>query len=340
MNPLEKGTVVVTGGAGLIGSACVWALNQRGYDRIVVCDLMGKDEKYKNLVPLRFRDLVPAQDLHQWLRQRTDVSCILHLGACSATTETDVDYLMRNNFAFTRDLALAALARGTRFVYASSAATYGDGEAGMSDRETAIDELRPLNPYGWSKQLFDLFALREGILDRIVGLKYFNVFGPNEDHKGDMRSVVHKSFQQIQSDGTVRLFKSYRPDFRDGCQMRDFLYVKDAVEMTLHLAADPTRNGLFNIGSGVASTWLELTEAVFGALARPAKIEFIEMPQTLRAKYQYFTKADVGKLRAAGFTNPVTPLADAVRDYVVGYLVPGKHLGDGLLERGPGRPRD
>lgn len=333
MTVLENGTVVVTGGAGLIGSACVWALNQRGIDRVVVCDQLGRDEKYKNLLPLRFRDLVPAGELTAWLAGRRDVSCILHLGACSATTETDVDYLMRNNYGFTRDLAAVCLERGIRFVYASSAATYGDGDAGMSDRETPIDVLRPLNPYGWSKQLFDQHAQRAGFLDRIVGLKYFNVFGPNEDHKGDMRSVVHKSFGQIQKDGVVRLFKSYRPDYRDGCQMRDFLYVKDAVAMTLHLAENPRAGGLFNIGSGIASTWLELTEAVFAAMGRKTNVEFIPMPEALQAKYQYFTRAEVGKLRAAGYEAPVTPLAEAVRDYVVGYLAPGKRLGDGLLEK-------
>ena len=332
MTVLENGIVVVTGGAGLIGSTCVWALNQRGIDRVVVCDQLGRDEKYKNLLPLRIRDLIPAQDLMAWLTRRTDVACILHLGACSATTETDVDFLMRNNYGFTRDLAAHCLGRGIRFVYASSAATYGAGDSGMSDGDESLDRLRPLNPYGWSKQLFDQHAKREGFQDRIVGLKYFNVFGPNEDHKGDMRSVVHKSFEQIQKDGVVRLFKSYHPDYRDGCQMRDFLYVKDAVDMTLYLAGEPHAGGLFNIGSGVASTWLELVEAVFRALGKSPNVEFIDMPATLRAKYQYFTRAEIGKLRAVGYSKPVTPLAQAVRDYVVGYLAPGKRLGDGLLE--------
>ena len=187
---------------------------------------------------------------------------------------------------------------------------------------------RPLNMYGYSKHLFDLYAARQGWLDRIVGLKYFNVFGPNEGHKDDMRSLVHKSTAQALETGAIRLFKSYRPDFRDGEQQRDFLYVKDAVAMTLHLAAETGASGLFNVGSGEAHTWIELATAVFRALGREPQIEFIEMPETLRGKYQYFTQADITKLRAAGYTAPVTTLTGAVIDYVRNYLLPGKALGD------------
>ena len=256
---------------------------------------------------------------------------ILHLGACSSTTERDAGYLIRNNYEFTRDLAAWALGpkpRGkkTRFVYASSAATYGDGSAGMDDDDSRLDKLRPLNMYGYSKHLFDLHARRAGFLNQIAGLKYFNVFGPNEDHKGDMRSLVHKSFGQVQTEGVIRLFKSYRSDFRDGEQKRDFLYVKDAVAMTLHLAATPKANGLFNIGSGAARTWLDLARAVFMALNRKPNIQFIEMPESIREKYQYFTEANLSRLRAAGYTAPVTRLEDAVADYVRNYLVPGRRL--------------
>ena len=224
-------------------------------------------------------------------------------------------------------LAEWALQHGIRFAYASSAATYGALEGRLSDRMD-IRTLRPLNMYGYSKQLFDLHASARGYLDRIVGLKYFNVFGPNEDHKGDMRSVVNKAFGQIVETGRVRLFKSHRPEFADGEQRRDFLYVKDAVEMTLDLVAEPGANGLFNIGSGKSHTWRELVTAVFGALGRPVDIEFIEMPAELRAKYQYATEASIERLHEAGYRRPITPLADAVRDYVTQYLVPGKHLGD------------
>jgi ADP-L-glycero-D-manno-heptose 6-epimerase len=251
---------------------------------------------------------------------------VLHMGACSSTTETDASFLIRNNYEFTRDLAAWALGQKTRFIYASSASTYGDGSAGMNDDDSKLDKLRPLNMYGYSKHLFDLHAKRAGFLNQIAGLKYFNVFGPNEDHKGDMRSLVHKSTAQVQADGVIRLFKSYRSDFRDGEQKRDFLYVKDAVAMTLHLATTPKANGLFNIGGGQARTWLDLARAVFAALKRKPKIEFIEMPEAIRDKYQYFTEANLSRLRAAGYTAPVTSLEDAVSDYVRNYLVPDQRL--------------
>jgi ADP-L-glycero-D-manno-heptose 6-epimerase len=254
---------------------------------------------------------------------------VFHLGACSATTERNASYLADNNIAYTQELAAWALKHGSRFIYASSASTYGDGSAGMSDLDPDIDRLRPLNMYGYSKQRFDQYAQRQGWLDRIVGMKYFNVYGPNEDHKADQRSLVNKAFGQIQQTGQVRLFKSHHPGYRDGEQMRDFLYVKDAVEMTLHFAeAGSGASGLFNLGSGEANTWLSLTAALFGALDRPSKIEFIDMPEALRGKYQYYTKADIGKLRASGYTRPMTPLAEAVKDYVRDYLVPDKRLGD------------
>ena len=325
--------VLVTGGAGFIGSALVWALNRRGCDRIVVCDRLGMDEKWRNLAALRFADYVEADDLLLRLQNGAlgKFDLVLHLGACSSTTETDAGFLIRNNYEFTRDLAAWALGqtvrrRKTRFVYASSAATYGDGSAGMDDGDSELNKLRPLNMYGYSKHLFDLHARQAGMLNQIVGLKYFNVFGPNENHKGDMRSLVHKSFGQVQAEGVIRLFKSHRSDFRDGEQKRDFLYVKDAVAMTLHLAATPKANGLFNIGSGAARTWLDLARAVFTALDRKPKIEFIAMPEVIRGKYQYFTRANPARLRAAGYTAPVTSLEDAVTDYVRNYLVPDKRL--------------
>jgi ADP-L-glycero-D-manno-heptose 6-epimerase len=327
-NDFSDARVLVTGGAGFIGSALVWALNRRGCDRIVVCDRLGTDERWRNLTPLRFADYVEADDLLPRLPGGAlgKFDLVLHMGACSSTTETNASFLIRNNYEFTRDLATWALGQKTRFVYASSAATYGDGSAGMDDDDGGLDKLRPLNMYGYSKHLFDLHARRAGFLNRMVGLKYFNVFGPNEGHKGDMRSLVHKSTAQVQAGGVIRLFKSYRSDFRDGEQKRDFLYVKDAVAMTLHLAASKRAGGLFNIGSGKARTWLDLARAVFAALKRKPKIEFIEMPEAVRDKYQYFTQANLVRLRAAGYTAPVTPLEDAVNDYVRNYLVPHKRL--------------
>ena len=325
----DRGTILVTGAAGLIGSAVVWALNQRGHERIIAVDRLDRSEKWRNLVPLRFDDYLEADALGDKIELGllNDVRSVIHLGACSSTTETDGRFLVENNFSYTKMLAEWALQRGIRFAYASSAATYGALEGRVSE-DVDIRSLRPLNMYGYSKQLFDLHASTRGYLDRIVGLKYFNVFGPNEDHKGDMRSVVNKAFRQIQETGRVRLFKSYRPEFADGDQRRDFLYVKDAVDMTLHLVDEPGAHGLFNIGSGQSHTWRELVTAVFAALGRPTEIEFIEMPIELRAKYQYSTEASIDRLRGAGFTKPIGPLSDSVRDYVTRYLVPERHLGD------------
>jgi ADP-L-glycero-D-manno-heptose 6-epimerase len=325
----DLGTVLVTGAAGLIGSAVVWALNARGHDRIIAVDRLDRSEKWRNLVPLRFDDYLEADTLGDKIVRGllNDVETVIHLGACSSTTETDARYLIENNFEYTKMLAEWSLQRGARFTYASSAATYGALEGRLSDR-LDIRTLRPLNMYGYSKQLFDLHAMTHGYMDRIVGLKYFNVFGPNEDHKGDMRSVVNKAFRQILETGRVKLFKSHRPEFADGEQRRDFLYVKDAVEMTLHLAGQPDANGLFNVGSGAAHTWRELVTAVFAALDRPAEIEFIDMPVELRGKYQYATEASLDRLQDTQYQKAITPLSDAVRDYVTGYLMPDRRLGD------------
>ncbi len=324
--------ILITGGAGFIGSALVWELNRRGCENIVVCDRLSTDEKWKNLVPLKFADYIDGNDLLQAVQHAPAklgrFDHVLHLGACSATTERDADYLMRNNYEFTKQLCQWSLANQTRFVYASSAATYGDGAHGMDDQMADIHTLRPLNMYGYSKHLFDLHAKRNGWLPSIVGLKYFNVYGPNEDHKADMRSLVHKACGQILSTGKVQLFKSHRPDYKDGEQMRDFLYVKDAICMTLHLAETPSAGGLFNLGSGKAHTWVELATAIFIALGRAPNIEFIDMPEHLQSKYQYYTCADIAKLRASGYNTEITALTEAVRDYVQGYLVPNCKLGD------------
>jgi ADP-L-glycero-D-manno-heptose 6-epimerase len=319
--------VLITGGAGLIGSALIWELNRHGVTNIIVADLLGKDEKWKNLVALRFADYFEADTLLARLGQFSDVTTIYHMGACSSTTETDASYLIRNNFEFTKTLAHFALSGERRFVYASSAATYG--AVAESLPETApLAELRPLNMYGYSKHLFDCYAERAGILDQITGLKYFNVFGPNEDHKGEMRSVVYKAFHQIQETGAVSLFKSYKPEYSDGGQVRDFLYVKDAAAATIFLGEKVRGGGLFNIGSGQPNTWLALVTPIFTALGLEPKSEFVDMPGYLRPKYQYFTCADNAKLRGAGFSRDLTPLSDAVTDYVKNYLVPGLHLGD------------
>jgi ADP-L-glycero-D-manno-heptose 6-epimerase len=331
MAGLARGRVLVTGGAGFIGSALIWELNRRGITNILVSDFLKSDEKWKNLVALQFVDYIEADQLIEKVEHSphifTDIGTVFHLGACSSTTETDAAYLIRNNFEYTKKLAEFGLEGDRRFIYASSAATYGADASGVPEN-VELSTLRPLNIYGYSKHLFDCHAQRAGILQKITGLKYFNVFGPNEYHKGEMRSVVHKAFHDIQEKGTISLFKSYRREFADGEQRRDFLYVKDAVAATLYLAEHIHAGGLFNIGSGEANTWLRLANAIFAALGKEPKINFVEMPDYLRPKYQYFTCAQISKLRAAGYTRNFLPLEESVSDYVLNYLVPGKHLGD------------
>ncbi len=331
MIDLSKGRILVTGGAGFIGSALVWELNRRGFRNILIADFLGHDEKWKNLAPLQFADYIEADDLLQHIQLSahllSNITAVFHLGACSSTTERDAAYLIRNNFEYTKTLAHFALEGGRRFVYASSAATYGSLEASLPET-VDFATLRPLNMYAFSKHLFDCYAHRAGILSRLTGVKYFNVFGPNEDHKGAMRSVVHKAFHQARETGRVSLFKSYRPEFPDGGQRRDFIYVKDAVNATLFLAEHLNGEGLFNVGSGEARTWLTLADAIFTALSREPQIDFVDMPEDIRDKYQYYTCANIAKLRSAGFTEPITPFADAVRDYVQNYLLPDRKLGD------------
>ena len=332
MSDLAKGTLVVTGGAGLIGSAIIWGLNQLGHQNIWLVDWAEPDSlKARNITGLAYaRHLLP-EDFRKMVAERSpelsDISTIFHLGACSSTTETNEAYLNDNNLGLTRELCEWCLDQNVRFVYASSASTYGDGSLGMDDQEEDLEKFQPLNLYGWSKHRFDLLARQNGWLTHIVGLKYFNVYGPNEEHKGEMRSVVSKAYQQISQTAEMTLFKSHHPDYRDGEQMRDFLFVKDAVEMTLWLAENHQANGLFNLGSGQARTWLDLGKSIFSALQTQPNIRFVEMPEILRDKYQYFTEARIDKLRQAGFKDTLFSLEDAVQDYVVNFLVPDRRLG-------------
>jgi ADP-L-glycero-D-manno-heptose 6-epimerase len=323
--------IVVTGGTGFIGSAIIQELNQRGVSDILVVDDLDHEEKKSNLAVLKYAALHDKSDFLKAILSRSltsPITAIIHMGACSSTTETDQEFLTRNNFEYTRQLAEFSLETGIRFIYASSAATYGDGTHGYSDDETRLDPLIPLNLYGDSKHRFDLWARGKKAFDKIVGLKYFNVYGPNEYHKSDMQSMVRKGFLQIQQTGKIRLFKSYKPEYTDGGQERDFLYIKDAVAMTLFFLDRPEIGGLFNVGSGTARNWNHLAQALFSAMGKESNIEYIEMPASIRDQYQYHTKAQMGKIKKAGYNTPSTSLEDGIKDYVQNYLLPSKRLGE------------
>ncbi|MHC4627868.1 MAG: ADP-glyceromanno-heptose 6-epimerase [Planctomycetota bacterium] len=322
--------IIVTGGAGFIGSALIAELNARQITDILVVDQLGTDGKWKNLRNLAFADYVEKADLLEMvIADKLDraVEAIFHLGACSDTTESDASYLVKNNYEYTKLLAQWATNADARFIYASSAATYGDGSVGFKDDEEKLETLCPLNMYGYSKHAFDLWARRSRMLDRIVGLKYFNVFGPNEYHKGHMQSFIVKAFEQINAAGVVRLFKSYEGDYADGEQLRDFIYIKDAVDMTLFFLDNRQLGGLYNVGTGEARTWNDLVTAVFVAMGKEPSIEYIDMPDSIRNQYQYFTEADVSKLRRSGYDKQITSLEDAIKDYVQNYLSEERYLG-------------
>jgi ADP-L-glycero-D-manno-heptose 6-epimerase len=318
---------LVTGGAGFIGSNLVAELAGRG-ESVVVCDWMRSDERWRNLARHEIADLIAPDQLHEWLRGRSrQLRAVLHMGAISATTETDVDLIVRNNIRATLDLLEWCQQSATPFIYASSAATYGDGAAGFDDEFgiEALARLRPLNAYGWSKHVVDrrlarLVAAGAALPPQCVGLKFFNVYGPNEYHKGTMQSVVARNFQRVCAGEPMRLFKSYRPEYADGGQLRDFIYVKDCVDVMLWLLEHPNISGLFNIGTGQARTWLDLAHALLHACGREPAVEFVDMPPELIPKYQYFTQARMERLRGAGYERAFTSLEDGVTEYVHRYL--------------------
>lgn len=314
---------IVTGGAGFIGSAMIWKLNQMGIDDILVVDNLASTDKWKNLVNLRYADYLHRDRFLKMVAGDSDpfgVKAIVHMGACSSTTERDADFLMENNTRYTQVLCRYALENGARFLNASSAATYGGGEFGFADDHAGLRVLKPLNMYGYSKHLFDLWAQRAGVLDKIACIKFFNVFGPNEYHKGDMRSVICKAYAQILESGQMRLFRSYRAEYPDGGQMRDFVYIKDCVDILWWLLEHPEANGVINVGTGIARTWNDLARAVFLAMGKQPEISYIDMPESIRDKYQYLTRAEMGKLRTLGYSAEFSTLEDAVKDYVTGYL--------------------
>ena len=310
--------IVVTGAAGFIGSCIVAGLNERGREDLILVDELDEVKK-KNLQDKKYRQYYDKRDfldliLRDEVKERPEA--IIHMGACSSTTLQDARYFKENNLEYTRSLAQWALKHNVRFIYASSAATYGDGSVGYKDDEATIRRCKPLNLYGQSKQDFDLEVLEQGVQDKVAGLKFFNVFGPNEYHKEDMRSVVAKAYQRVAEEGKIALFKSYRKDCKDGQQKRDFIYVKDAVDIVLFFLDHPKVNGIFNVGTGKASTWNELAGALFAAVGKKPSIQYVEMPAGLKKRYQYFTQADMAKLRKSGYTKAFTPLKEAVADYV------------------------
>ncbi len=324
--------IVVTGGAGFIGSAVVWALNKRGETDIVIVDDVDHEQKERNIAHLKYDRLV---GIKEWREELTGgaldtlkVSGIIHLGACSDTTETNWEYLEDNNVEYSKDIIRWCHDHGVRCVYASSAATYGDGARGFSDDHELFNELEPLNLYGKSKLLVDIWARDGGYLDSAVGLRYFNIYGPNEWHKEHMRSVICKKFDEVSAEGVIRLFKSGHPDYKDGDQNRDFFYVKDTVDATLFFLDQAQGGGVFNVGSGKAQTWNQVAKAMFAALKKEPNIEYVDMPAKLKGQYQYHTQAETTKLRAAGYKQEATTLQSVIDDYMTNYLVPDKHLGE------------
>jgi ADP-L-glycero-D-manno-heptose 6-epimerase len=323
---MSQSIIVITGAAGMIGSCTVRYLNDQGMVDLLLVDDLERSDKWKNLLGKQFIDLISKHHLFEWLKQHQDeVDAVIHLGACSDTTESNADYLMENNFRYTVQLAKWAVTHGKRFIYASSAATYGDGRLGFTDCDEKILDLRPLNMYGFSKQLADLWMKREKVLNQVVGLKYFNVFGPNEYHKGEMASMILKMCEKVNRKGKIQLFKSNDPNYGHGEQCRDFIYVKDAVRMTCAFLRPKYRNanGLFNIGQGKPTTWNQLSGALFKALGKEPNFEYIEMPKILSSQYQNYTCADMRKFNTVFSSDLQSPTSidEAVGEYVQEYLM-------------------
>lgn len=326
MDLQQDSIILLTGGAGFIGSGVIRHLNNLGRNNIIIVDDLGQTEKWKNLVGKNFIDIVDKKNCFDWLEGRQElIEGIIHLGACSSTVETNASYLLDNNYRYSVRLAEYALRHQIRFVYASSAATYGDGSLGFTDDETKLETLAPLNMYGYSKQMFDLWLKNQGVLNEVVGLKYFNVFGPNEKHKGRMASAIMHVLPNARKEGVIRLFKSSDPkQFGDGEQKRDFIYVKDVARITCAFL-DNKVTGIYNVGRGVAETWNAVARGIFKALGMPENIQYIDMPADLIGKYQNYTCADMKRTKKAlGNVVDCMPLEESIIDYVRNYLIPEK----------------
>jgi len=319
-------SIVVTGGAGFIGSCIVRTLNDMGEDDIIIVDNINTSEKWINLRNKSYKEYIHKTDFLNRLPDLKGITHIIHMGACSSTMENDFDYLYFNNFEYTKALWKYCTERQISFLYASSAATYGDGSLGFDDKMN-IKQLLPLNRYGYSKQLFDLWVEKETDFPKQqVGMKFFNVYGPNEYAKAGMASVVYHGYQQVKESGKVKLFKSYKDEYEDGGQLRDFLYVKDLCNVFQYFIKNSSINGLFNIGTGHAESFKTLGESIFKALGIKSNIEYIAMPEALRSKYQYYTKANIEKLREVGYNNNFYNLEKGSEDYVTNYLDAGMRI--------------
>lgn len=314
--------IVVTGASGFIGSAIVYKLNKDGIDNIICVDKLGKGEKWKNLRKRNFYDFIDRDVFLDWVENyKKHIKVIVHMGACSDTTEKDGDFLLENNYRYTQKLFEWCVVNNKRLIYASSAATYGNGNLGFDDMGD-VTQLIPLNKYGYSKHLFDLWYLKQKTAPKqCVGLKFFNVYGPNEYHKGVMASVVYHAFNQINTDGKIRLFKSYKNEYSHGEQARDFIYIKDVIKVIKFFIDNDNISGIFNVGTGKARTFNDLAKATFNALNKQTNIEYIDMPDELKNKYQYFTEAKINKLRKVGYKENFYTLEEGVKDYVQNYLI-------------------
>lgn len=317
--------ILLTGGAGFIGSCFLKKLNDEGLTDIIVVDSFNNSEKWKNLIGKQYTEIIHKESVLDYVEFVKELGysfdAIIHLGACTDTTEKNMGYLYENNYRFSLNLARFALHEDIRFIYASSAATYGDGQNGYKDSSIGdIFELKPLNPYGFSKQLFDIWVVKNKLDKKFTGIKFFNVFGPNEYHKGEMASMVYKAYNQIKSTGKVRLFKSNSDEFSDGEQKRDFIYVKDVINVLWNIFVNEKVTGIFNLGTGKARSWNSLAKAVFDALTLVPEIEYIDMPKELSEQYQNFTQADIKKLKKTGCAVEFQPLEDSIQDYVKNYL--------------------
>lgn len=319
--------IIVTGAAGFIGSVIAQSLFRQGAKELILVDKFSKLEKWKNISGINFKEFID-RDLFLDKLEKGELGTpevVIHMGACTDTTEFNMDFLLKQNYEYSKRLFLWCHSKNVRFIYASSASIYGDGSKGFNDLDHLTLEMEPLNPYGFSKLIFDRWLINNKFSNSVVGLRFFNVFGPNEYHKDKMSSIIYRSFPMAKKEGVVRLFRSYKKDFVDGGQLRDFIYIKDVVKVVDFVLANKKVNGIFNLGTGKARTFLDLAYALLDSLGKKRVIEFIDMPEEIRNKYQYFTEADISRLRDAGYKDEFYSLEQSVSDYVQDYLLPGRN---------------